>query len=54
MPKVEVSSEEIQVKECISSKSSFDLINSAAEITFYALLGNPSPGTMRVLGRINH
>ena len=25
-----------------------------AEITLYALLGSPSPGTMRVWGRINH
>lgn len=28
--------------------------NNFAEITLYALLGNPSPGTMRVLGRIKH
>ena len=54
MPEVEVSFEEIQVEECISSESSSDLINSATEITLYALLGSPSPGTMRVLGRINH
>ena len=25
-----------------------------AEITLYALMGSPSPGTMRVWGRINH
>ena len=28
--------------------------NNVAEITLYALLGSPSPGTMRVLGRIKH
>ena len=30
------------------------MINQHAEITLYALLGCPSPGTMRVLVRINH
>ena len=33
---------------------SSDLINSTTDITLYALLGSPSLGTMRVLGRINH
>lgn len=28
--------------------------NNFAKITLYALLGNPSPGTMRILGRIKH
>lgn len=28
--------------------------NNFAEITLYALLGSPSLGTMRVLGRIKH
>ena len=28
--------------------------NNFAEITFYALLGSPSLGTMRVLGHIKH
>ena len=28
--------------------------NNFAEITLYALLGSPSPGTMRVLGRNKH
>ena len=51
---VEVCSEEIQVKECIGSEVPFDLVNSTAEITLYALLGSPSLGTMRVLRRINH
>nr|POF11672.1 hypothetical protein CFP56_62248 [Quercus suber] len=54
---VEVYSKEMQVEqveECIGSDVSSDLINSTAEITLYALLGNPSPGTMRVLGKINH
>ena len=30
------------------------VLEQSAEITLYALLGSPSPGTMRVLGRINH
>ena len=54
MPEVEVCSEEIQVEECIGSEVSSNLINSTAEITLNALLGSPSPGTMRVLGRVNH
>ena len=53
MPKVEVNYEEVQEEECNPSKSSFELINQPAEITLYALLGSPSPGTTRVLGRIN-
>jgi len=43
-----------QVEECIGSGVSSDLINSTTDITLYALLGSPSLGTMRVLGRINH
>ena len=31
-----------------------EVLEQSAEITLYALLGSPSPGTMRVLGRINH
>ena len=54
MPEVEVSFKEVQEEECIPSKSSSELISQPAEITLYALLGNPSLGTMRVLGRINH
>ena len=54
MFEVEVCSEEMQVEECIGSDVPSALINSTAEITLYALLGNLSPGTIRVLGRINH
>ena len=54
VPEVEVCSEEIQVEECIGSEVSSNLINSTAEITLNALLGSPSLGTMRVLGRVNH
>ena len=54
MLEVEVSFKEVQEEECIPSESSFELINKPAEITLYALLGSPSLGTMRVLGRINH
>ena len=53
MPEVEVNFEEVQEEECSPSKSSFELINQPAEITLYALLGNPSLGTTWVLGRIN-
>jgi len=31
-----------------------EVIEQSVEITLYALLGSPSLGTMRVLGRINH
>ena len=54
MFEVEVCSEEMQVEECIGSDVPSALINSTAEITLYALLGSLSPGTIRVLGCINH
>ena len=54
MPEMDVNFEEVQEEECIPSESSSELISQLAEITLYALLGNPSLGTMRVLGRINH
>ena len=54
MFEVEVCSEEMQVEECIGSDVPSALINSTVEITLYALLGSLSPGTIRVLGRINH
>ena len=36
-----------------SNDSKSDIEKGVAEITLYALLGSPSPGTMRVRGKIN-
>ena len=36
-----------------SDENKFDIEKGVAEITLYALLGSPLPGTMRVRGKIN-